>query len=102
MARPIRLEYPGAVYHVTARGNERRRTFRDDADRRQFIGTLAQAVEQQGLRLHGYCLTAESLSSPDRDVAGQFGSRDGLAADDLHGAFQPPPSAQRPSLSGAV
>lgn len=56
MARLIRVEYLGAVYHVTARGNKRRRSFSDDVDRRQFLGTLAQAVEEQGLRLHGYCL----------------------------------------------
>jgi putative transposase len=56
MARSLRVEYPRAVYHVTARGNERRRTFRDDVDRRQFMRTLAQAVEENGLRLHGHCL----------------------------------------------
>src|SRR5258708_28566693 len=56
MARPIRVEFPGAVYHVTARGNERRRTFRDDADRRQFLATLGQAAAENGLRVHGFCL----------------------------------------------
>ena len=56
MTRPIRVEYPGAVYHVTARGNERRRTFRDDEDRRLFLATLAEGVKQSGLRVHGYCL----------------------------------------------
>jgi REP element-mobilizing transposase RayT len=40
---------------VTARGHERRKTFRNDEDRRQFLGTLAQAVEEHGLRLHGVC-----------------------------------------------
>jgi REP element-mobilizing transposase RayT len=56
MARPLRVEYPGAVYHVTARGNERRKTFRDDLDRQCFLETLVEAVEQFGLRLHGFCL----------------------------------------------
>jgi REP element-mobilizing transposase RayT len=56
MARPVRVEFCGAVYHVTARGNERRRTFRDDLDRRQFLATLGQMVEEQGTRVHGYCL----------------------------------------------
>ena len=40
MARPLRVVYPGAVYHVTARGNERKAIVRDDADRRRFVATL--------------------------------------------------------------
>jgi hypothetical protein len=45
MARPLRIEYDGALYHVTSRGNERRAAFRDDTDRELFLNTLAQ-VEQ--------------------------------------------------------
>ena len=56
MARPIRVEFAGAVYHVMARGNERRDVFRDDEDRRRFVDTLAEAVPQFGLRVHAYCL----------------------------------------------
>ena len=56
MARPIRVEFAGAVYHVMARGNERREVFRDDQDRRRFLETLAEAVERFGLRVHAYCL----------------------------------------------
>ena len=56
MARPVRLEFEGAVYHVTARGNERRRIFRRDEDQRQFPVTLEQSVAQFGLGLHGFCL----------------------------------------------
>jgi REP element-mobilizing transposase RayT len=56
MARPIRVEFPGAVYHVMARGNERREIYRDDRDRRRFLDTLGQAAEQYGLRVYTYCL----------------------------------------------
>jgi putative transposase len=56
MARPIRVEFPGAVYHVMARGNERREIFRDDQDRRRWLETLAEAVSQFGLEVHAYCL----------------------------------------------
>jgi REP element-mobilizing transposase RayT len=56
MARRLRVEFPGAVYHVMARGNERREIFRDDEDRRRFLNALAEAVERFGLRLHAYCL----------------------------------------------
>jgi REP element-mobilizing transposase RayT len=63
MARPIRIEYPGAVYHVTARGNERRKIFHGDKDRQCFLDTLIEAVEQFGLRLHlhGFCLMPNHL-----------------------------------------
>jgi len=56
MARPIRVEFPGAIYHVTARGNDRRPIFRDDHDRYLLLGTIEQAVEEFGLRVHAYCL----------------------------------------------
>ncbi len=56
MARPIRIEFAGAVYHVMARGNERRAIFYDDQDRRRFLETLAEMVEQFGVRIHAYCL----------------------------------------------
>jgi putative transposase len=56
MARPIRVEYEGAVYHVMARGNEHKAIYYDDADRRVFLETLAQACRQFGLVVHVYCL----------------------------------------------
>src|SRR5215813_3960948 len=56
MARPLRLEYPGAVYHVMARGQERSTIFREDADRERFCSILGAVVEDEGWQLHGYCL----------------------------------------------
>jgi putative transposase len=56
MARPIRVEFEGAVYHVTARGNERRDIFRSDADRILFLDTLEECVVSAGLVLHAWCL----------------------------------------------
>jgi REP element-mobilizing transposase RayT len=50
------MERPGAWYHVTARGNERRSIYRDDSDRRHFCQLLAQAVEVFGWLLHTYVL----------------------------------------------
>ena len=43
MARKLRLEYPGAVYHVMNRGDRREPIFRDDADRQRFLNTLGEA-----------------------------------------------------------
>jgi REP element-mobilizing transposase RayT len=56
MARPVRVEFEGAVYHVAARGNERRAVFRDDKDRKRFVETLGEMVERFSLRVHAYCL----------------------------------------------
>ena len=56
MARPLRIEYEGAHYHVTTRGNERKAIFRDDTDRWKFIELLGRAVEQFDIRVHAYVL----------------------------------------------
>jgi REP element-mobilizing transposase RayT len=56
MARPLRIDYPGAIYHITCRGNERRAIVADDADRIAFQQRLARCVETYQLRLHGYVL----------------------------------------------
>ncbi|HYK03157.1 MAG TPA: transposase [Thermoanaerobaculia bacterium] len=46
MARPLRLDLPGALHHVTSRGNERRRIFRSNRDREAFLQLLADAVKR--------------------------------------------------------
>jgi putative transposase len=56
MARPLRLEYPGAHYHITTRGNARQAIFGDDTDRQTLLGILAATVRQFGWRVHAYCL----------------------------------------------
>ena len=50
MARPLRSEFPGAVYHVTARGNERRMVFVRDADRTLWLATLQEMAADFGVR----------------------------------------------------
>src|ERR1700730_11581828 len=56
MARPIRLEYPGAVYHVMSRGHERSAIFREGGDREKFHSVLGAVVGDERWELHGYCL----------------------------------------------
>jgi putative transposase len=56
MARPLRIEYAGAVYHVTSRGNARQRIFRDDQDRERFLSTLEQVIDRYHWLCHAYCL----------------------------------------------
>lgn len=56
MSRPLRLQFPGAVYHLTSRGNAGQAIFADARDRTRFLGLLAREVEQQRWRCHAYCL----------------------------------------------
>lgn len=56
MARPLRLQFPGALYHITARGNDRKAIYRADSDRKQFLFLLAHAIDRYVLILHAYVL----------------------------------------------
>jgi REP element-mobilizing transposase RayT len=56
MARPLRIEYEGAVYHVTSRGNARQDIFIDDLDRTAFLEIIADTVERFSWLCHAYCL----------------------------------------------
>ena len=56
MARPLRIEYEGAVYHVTSRGNGKQDIYVDDDDRRAFLEGLGDVVERFNWICHGYCL----------------------------------------------
>jgi len=56
MARPLRIEFPGAIHHVTSRGNERRPIVHDDLDRRMFLTFLGQAVRRFGWSLTAWVL----------------------------------------------
>ena len=62
MARPLRVSYPGAFYHITARGNERKQIFSSDRDRQQFLSYLESAHMRYGALFHGYCLMAVSYT----------------------------------------
>lgn len=56
MARPLRIEYPNAFYHITSRGNERRAIFRSKGDYERFLGYFESATERYGARIHCFCL----------------------------------------------
>ena len=61
MARPLRIEYPGAVYHVLCRGNNRQKIFRDDLDRRRYLEKLFHYCELKEVSLLGYCLLSNHI-----------------------------------------
>jgi REP-associated tyrosine transposase len=56
MARKLRVQYPGAIYHVMNRGDRREPIFKDDRDRLRFQETLGEACAKTGWQVHAYCL----------------------------------------------
>jgi putative transposase len=103
MARPLRIEYPGAVYHVTSRGNAGQAIFRNDEDRATFLSTLDFVVSRQGWLCHAYCLMsthyhllletpAPTLSAGMRQLNGlytqRFNHRHGQKGHVLQGRFK--------------
>ncbi|SFL81541.1 REP element-mobilizing transposase RayT [Nitrosomonas nitrosa] len=56
MSRPLRLEFPNALYHVTSRGDRRENIYEDDDDRLKFLEILGMVVTDYNWLCHGYCL----------------------------------------------
>ena len=56
MSRPLRIEFSGAFYHITSRGNERKEIFKSRRDREKFLEYLASATARYGAVVHCYCL----------------------------------------------
>ena len=56
MARPLRLEFAGALYHVTSRGDGQEAIYRAEGDRRMFLEVLAAVRERFNWTVHAYCL----------------------------------------------
>ena len=74
VARPLRIEFPGALYHVMSRGNERRRIVKDDKDRARRIDWLRRTVETYGWYLHAWVLMDNHdhlyVETPEANLAG--------------------------------
>ena len=56
MARPLRIAYPGAYYHITSRGNEQKSIFKSKRDRERFLGYLKSATERYDAVINVFCL----------------------------------------------
>jgi REP element-mobilizing transposase RayT len=52
MPRQLRIQYPGAFYHVMSRGDRREKIFLDDVDRQDFLKTLAKTCQKTGFEVH--------------------------------------------------
>ena len=73
MPRKLRVEYPGAMYHVMSRGDRREDIFLDDVDRHDFIKTLAEACQKTGFQVHAYCLMRNHFHSAGGPAVGEWG-----------------------------
>ncbi|MDX8398808.1 MAG: transposase [Gallionellaceae bacterium] len=73
MSRPLRIEFAGALYHVTSRGDGREAIYRDDGDRGLFLEVLAEVCERCNCSVHAYCLMGNHyhllLETPDGNLA---------------------------------
>jgi len=73
MARPLRIEFEGAVYHVTSRGNAGIDIFLDDVDRIRFLEILGRTVDRFGWICHAYCLMTSHfhllIETPDPNLS---------------------------------
>ena len=72
MARPLRIEFPGALYHVTSRGNARAFISKSDADRETFLDVLEQVAARFNWLCHAYCLMGNHyhlmIETPDGNL----------------------------------
>uniref|UniRef100_A0A486XJN9 Transposase IS200-like domain-containing protein n=1 Tax=Rheinheimera sp. BAL341 TaxID=1708203 RepID=A0A486XJN9_9GAMM len=73
MARPLRLEFAGALYHITSRGNERKAIYVDDTDFELFLTLLGKVCEQYNWVVHAYCLMTNHyhllVETPDANLS---------------------------------
>jgi putative transposase len=73
LARPVRIQYQGAYYHVTCRGNERKEIFADEYDRKTFLEKLGASLEVYNVNLIGcVCMTNHFhflINTPEGNLA---------------------------------
>ena len=88
MARPLRIAFAGALYHVTARGNERKPVYRDAHDRRRFLERLAGVVRTHRLRVHALALMRNHfhllLETPEANLSRAMGQLTGFYTQDCN------------------
>nr|WP_315397252.1 transposase [uncultured Duganella sp.] len=103
MARPLRLEFPGALYHVTCRGNRREQVFCDRQDRRVWLEEIARMCDRFHFVIHAYCQMTNHyhllVETPDGNLgqgmrqlnsvySGYYNRRHGLVGHVLQGRYK--------------
>src|SRR4030095_14682689 len=102
MSRPLRIEYPGAVYHVLCRGNNRQKIFRDDLDRRGYLEKLVHYCELKEVSLLGYCLLSNHIHLLVETPQGNPSKDDAGCANERRVVFQSASWPQRACFRAAV
>ena len=73
MARPLRIEFAGALYHVTSRGDRQENIYESDDDRADFLQILAEVCQQYNWSIHSYCLMSNHyhllVETPDGNLS---------------------------------
>ncbi len=72
MARPLRIEFAGALYHVTSRGDGQEDIYLDDKDRESYLEVLADVQHRFNWTIHAYCLVYNHhllIETPDSNLA---------------------------------
>lgn len=102
MSRPLRIEFPGALYHVTSRGDRREPIYRDDADRECQLDVLAEAVA----RFDAHVLAYGQMGNHYHLVLQTHTGRLSRLMRPLNGVYtqglQSPPWPGRPSAPGSL
>lgn len=99
MSRPLRIEFPGAVYHITSRGNGKQKIFFKDSDRKMFLSLLGEVVEREKWICYAYCLmdnhyhllietTRANLSRGMRELNGVYAQKLNYIRDSVGHVFQ--------------
>ena len=99
MARPLRIEFPGALHHVTAWGNARADIYLKEQDRREFLSLLGDVIRRLGWTCHAWCLMNNHyhlmIETPDanlgrgmRQLNGVYTQRFNRAHDRVRHVFQ--------------
>lgn len=88
MTRPLRIEFPGALYHLTARGNGRAAIFLDDFDTGVFLSILGDLVERHNWICHAYCLMGNHyhllIETPDGNLSAGMRQLNGIYTQKLN------------------
>jgi REP element-mobilizing transposase RayT len=102
MTRPLRLEYHGALYHVTSRGDRQDDIYLDDDDRTSALAVLAEVVLRFNWLIHAYCLMTNHyhllIETPDGNLAQGMRQLNGVYTQ----RFNPKAYAGRACVSGAL